>query len=178
MGTAACCSPYIFLVHWFLLVSYRCQLGWLQLNFMFHSWWLGFRVRVLAPIFQMQHFVGTETIAKARKIGLVTIVTWFFLRWKDLFIRNLIARHKADAVWSLHSFILLLSFIRAHVVLKQYCPVLPVLVWWWLSNIGTNPVLVLGTFQNFHTSRVVLVLGPRLIFSWYEVGIYLVLKLV
>jgi hypothetical protein len=108
----------------------------------------------------------------------VTIVTWFFLRWKDLFIRNLIGRHKADAVWSLHSFILLLSFIRAHVVLKQYCPVVPVLVWWWLSNIGTSPVLVLGTFQNFHTSRVVLVLGPRLIFSWYEVGIYLVLKLV
>jgi len=116
MRTATCCSPYIFLVHWFLLVSYRCQLGWLQLNFMFHSWWLGFRVRVLALIFQMQHFVGRETITKAWKNGLVTIVTWFFLRWKDLFIWNLIARHKADAVWSLHSFILLLSFIRAHVV--------------------------------------------------------------
>lgn len=64
----------------------------------------------------MQHFVGTETIVKARKIGLVTIITWFFLRWKDLFIQNLIARHKADAVRSLHSFILLMSFIRAHVV--------------------------------------------------------------
>jgi hypothetical protein len=62
----------------------------------------------------------------------------------------------------------------------------PVLVWydWWtyqpvvrlgtFSNFHTSLVLILVTFYNFHTNLVV-VLGPKL---WYEAGISLVFKLV
>jgi hypothetical protein len=33
--------------------------------------------------------------------------------------------------------------------------------------------LVLGPFQTFHTRYMVLVLGPRLIFDWYEASTHI-----
>ncbi|CAK9860055.1 unnamed protein product [Sphagnum jensenii] len=53
-------------------------------------------VRVAAPFFQMQQLVGMGMVAKARKLGLVTTVTWFFLRWKDVYIQKLISHHITD----------------------------------------------------------------------------------
>jgi hypothetical protein len=53
---------------------------------------------VVAPFFQMQQLVGMGMVAKARKLGLVTTVTWFFLRWKDVYIQKLKPHHKTDKV--------------------------------------------------------------------------------
>jgi len=56
------------------------------------------RVRVVAPFFQMQQLVGMGMVAKVQKLGLVTTVTWFFLRWKDIYIQKLIPHHKTEEV--------------------------------------------------------------------------------
>jgi hypothetical protein len=73
--------------------------------------------------------------------------------------------HKVITSAGLVGLVLIFEHTNLNLVLEFVCFVIP-----WL-------LLVLGTFKKLHTS-LVLVLGPTLIFVWYEAGICLVLRLV
>lgn len=64
-------------------------------------WWGIHRLRITVRTANLQHYIGAEMFMKARGIGVVVTVTWFFFRWKESLKNKLISNNKVDKVISL-----------------------------------------------------------------------------
>ncbi|KAG0624155.1 hypothetical protein M758_3G228000 [Ceratodon purpureus] len=53
-------------------------------------------LRIISLSAQLQHYIASDVYIKARGIGVVVSSTWFFIRWKQHYIDNLISQHKTD----------------------------------------------------------------------------------